>query len=399
MGQNKSPHDQTVPSKKAHLGLTSFGRRSEETGETTDQVTMGASNHQQGDFYHFVAELRLDSQRRHQYFRMSAEQMDHLLSYIGPEIYRQSTNYRAAIDPNQRLAVALRFLASGDSLLSLSFAYRLGLATVQNSVHMVFAAIAKIMLPEFLPKPTEDTWREISLDFWERWNFPNCLGAIDGKHVTIHATPRSGSLFFNYKKTFSVILMALVDAQYRFRVIQVGDYGRTSDGGIYARSALGRGMEQQTLQVPSDAPLPGAARLGNVPFVIVGDAAFPLKTYLMRPYAQQNLTKEKRIFNYRLSRARMVVESAFGILASRWRIFYRRINLHPDKVDNVVVAAAFSTIISSLHVTIREQPRRMQGVRNMAGNRASQDALDLRDVFCQYFNSPEGSVAWQERMY
>uniref|UniRef100_A0A8C6WH76 DDE Tnp4 domain-containing protein n=1 Tax=Neogobius melanostomus TaxID=47308 RepID=A0A8C6WH76_9GOBI len=336
---------------------------------------------------HLVAELRLDSQRHHQYFRMSAEQMDHLLSYIGPEIYRQSTNYRAAIEPKQRLAVALRFLASGDSLLSLSFAYRLGHATVQNSVHMVFAAIAKIMLPEFLPKPTEDTWREISLDFWERWNFPNCLG--------------SGSLFFNYKKTFSVVLMALVDAQYRFRVIQVGDYGRTSDGGIYARSALGRGMEQQTLQVPSDAPLPGAARLGNIPFVIVGDAAFPLKTYLTRPYAQQNLTKEKRIFNYRLSRARMVVESAFGILASRWRIFYRRINLHPDKVDNVVVAAC---ILHNYLLSPRdnqrlldEQPRRMQGVRNMAGNRASQDALDLRDVFCQYFNSPEGSVVeWKK---
>lgn len=64
--------------------------------------------HQQGDFHHLVAELRLDSQRHHQYFRMSAEQMDELLSFIGPEITRQSTNYRAAIEPKQRLAVALR---------------------------------------------------------------------------------------------------------------------------------------------------------------------------------------------------------------------------------------------------------------------------------------------------
>ena len=63
---------------------------------------------QQGDFYHLVAELRLDSQRHHQYFRMSAEEMDELLSLIGPDVARQSTNYRAAMEPKQRLAVALR---------------------------------------------------------------------------------------------------------------------------------------------------------------------------------------------------------------------------------------------------------------------------------------------------
>ena len=63
---------------------------------------------EQGDFHNLVAELRLDSQRHHQYFRMSAEQMDKLLSFIGPEVTRQTTNYRSAIEPKQRLAVALR---------------------------------------------------------------------------------------------------------------------------------------------------------------------------------------------------------------------------------------------------------------------------------------------------
>ncbi|KAJ4930648.1 hypothetical protein JOQ06_024957 [Pogonophryne albipinna] len=63
---------------------------------------------------------------------MSAEQMDELLSLLGPELTRQSTNYRAAIEPKQRLAVALRYLASGDSLISLAFSYRLGCTTVTN---------------------------------------------------------------------------------------------------------------------------------------------------------------------------------------------------------------------------------------------------------------------------
>ena len=60
----------------------------------------------QGVFYHLVAELRLDSQH-HQYFQMSAEQMDELLFLIGPELTRQSTNYIAAIKPKQRLVAEI----------------------------------------------------------------------------------------------------------------------------------------------------------------------------------------------------------------------------------------------------------------------------------------------------
>ncbi|XDV15962.1 hypothetical protein PO909_015873, partial [Leuciscus waleckii] len=343
---------------------------------------------QQGDFYHLVEELRLDSQRHHQYFRMSAEKMDELLSIIGPEITRQNTNYRSAIEPKQRLAVGLRYLASGDSLISLAFSYRLGHTTVMNSVHMVCAAIEKHMMQSFLPRPTADSWKEVAQRFWEKWNFPNCLGALDGKHIVIQAPPLSGSQYFNYKKTFSIVLLALVDADYRFRCIQVGDFGRTSDGGVYAGTAL-----------------PGAAHLGNVPHVMVGDAAFPLKPYLMRPYPGQNLIHRKSIFNYRLSRARMVVENAFGILASRWRIFHRRINLHPKNVDTLVVAACILhnfLLAPTENVQLLEEAselgRRMAPVRNMGGKRASREACAIMESFATFFNSPEGSVSWQDRM-
>ncbi|XP_033945025.2 uncharacterized protein [Pseudochaenichthys georgianus] len=360
---------------------------------------------QQGDFHHLVAELRLDSQRHHQYFRMSAEQMDELLSLLGPELTRQSTHFRAAIEPKQRLAVALRYLASGDSLVSLAFSYRLGCSTVREAVHLVCAAIEKMMMERFLPRPTEDTWKEVAQGFWEKWNFPNCLGAIDGKHIVIQAPPLSGSQYFNYKKTFSIVLLALVDADYRFRVIQVGDFGRTSDGGVYAGSDLGKGLEARTLHVPTSTSLPGAAHLGEMPFVMVGDAAFPLKPYLMRPYPGKNLTQQKRILNYRLSRARMVVENAFGILASRWRIFHHRINLHPKNVDKLVVAACilhnFLLAPSENQRLLDEeeqQGRHMAPVRNMGGNRASREACNVREAFCTFFNSPEGSVSWQDRM-
>lgn len=298
-----------------------------------------------------------------------------------------------------------RYLASGDSMISLAFSYRLGHTTVRNSFHMVCAAIENVMMGRFLPSPTEETWREVAKGFFEKWNFPNCLGAIDGKHVHIQAPPLSGSQYFNYKKTFSIVLLALVDADYRFRVVQVGDFGRTSDGGVYAGSDLGRGMVSRALHVPHAAPLLGAAHLGDVPFVMVGDAAFPLKPYLMRPYPGRNLNHNKRIFNYRLSRARMVVENAFGILASRWRIFHRRINLHPQNVDTVVVAAC---ILHNFLLAPNDNQRMLDEAEqlgrhmappgNIGGNRASREACNVREIFTSYFNSPEGSVSWQDRM-
>ncbi|KAK7938873.1 hypothetical protein WMY93_002199 [Mugilogobius chulae] len=360
---------------------------------------------QQGDFYHLVQELRLDSERHHKYFRMSAEQMDELLGMVGPDIRRQCTSYRAAIEPKQRLAVALRYLATGDSFATLSFGYRLGQTTVRNSVHMVCNAIEKNMMKKFLQPPNEEAWREIAEGFWSKWNFPNCLGALDGKHVEIEKPPHSGSQYFNYMKFFSIVLLALVDADYRFRIIHVGDYGRSSDGGVYAASALGIGMERGTLNVPPNAPLPDAADENALPYVIVADAAFPLKKYLMRPFPGPVNNYNKKIYNYRLSRARMVVENAFGILAARWRVLYTKINLHPENVDTVVIACCIlHNFLLSPSENVRlleeaeESGRRMRRVGNMVGHRTSNDAREVREKFCKFFNSPEGSVHWQDRM-
>ena len=82
------------------------------------------------------------------------------------------------------------------------------------------------MQPVVMPSHDEKMWIEIEKSFCNKWNFPNLIGAIDGKHVIIQAPPHSGSNFFCYKKTFSTVLLALVDANYRFIAIDVGAYGK-----------------------------------------------------------------------------------------------------------------------------------------------------------------------------
>ncbi|XP_070402872.1 uncharacterized protein [Nothobranchius furzeri] len=269
---------------------------------------------------------------------------------------------------------------------------------------MTCRAIEKRMKRSEFTLFSEEMWRDVASAFWKEWNFPNCIGAIDGKHITIAAPPHSGSVFFNYKKTFSIVLLALVDAHYRFIYVQVGDYGRASDGGVYSGSQLGIGMENKTLHVPADCPLPGAEQQLPLPYTMVGDAAFPLKTYLMRPFPGTRLPPWQKVFNYRLSRARMVVECAFGILAARWRVLYTRITMKPENADAVILAACI------LHNHLlnpadnkrfleeaQEQGEHLQDARNMGGNRGCRDAYNIREKFAAFFLSPEGSVSWQDR--
>ncbi len=93
-----------------------------------------------------------------------------------------------------------------------------------------------------------------------------------------------------------------------------------------------------TLHLPPDRPLPGADHRGPQPHVFVADEAFPLRKNLMRPFPRRTLTRERRVFNYRLSRARLVVENAFGILSSQWRIYRHLIEVQSDVVERCVKA-------------------------------------------------------------
>ena len=160
---------------------------------------------------------------------------------------------------------------------------------------------------------TEEEWKKIADAFASNWNFNNCIGAMDGKHIVIRPPPNSGSYYFNYKHTFSIVLLAIVDADYKFVYVDIGCNGRISDGGVFRNCNMYQMLEQKKLNVPEPTPLPGSTIM--CPYTLVADDAFPLKMYILKPYGQVGLTREKRIFNYRLRR---VVENAFGILANRF---------------------------------------------------------------------------------
>jgi hypothetical protein len=176
----------------------------------------------------------------------------------------------------------------------------------------------------------KEGWVTKAKEFETRWNFPHCVGALDGKHILIQAPDQCGSIFHNYKHNNSIVLLALVDANYRFVYIDVGCNGRVSDGGVFNRCTLSRALQENTINLPDAIPLYESSS-SPMPYVIVADAAFPLKDYIMKPYGgdRSRLSREQDIYNKRVSRARRVVENAFGILANRFRVFHTFINLPP----------------------------------------------------------------------
>lgn len=130
--------------------------------------------------------------------------------------------------------------------------------------------------------------------------------------------------------------MVLADANYKIIYMDVGNKGRISDGGVFSQCTLSQAFEKNSLNIPSATPL--QEHNESVPYVIVADDAFPLKPYIMKPFAQKNLSGPERIFNYRLSRARRVVENVFGIMSARFRILLKPINLDENKTKNIVIA-------------------------------------------------------------
>lgn len=171
-------------------------------------------------------------------------------------------------------------------------------------------------------------WENIAQRFEDLWNFPNCLGAIDGKHVVIQAPIKSGSDFINYKSHFSIVLMALVDADYNFTFVDMGCQGRISDGVVFNNCTLYKKIEEGSLNTSAPKPLP--ARTFKLPYVLLAD--FRLTENIMKPYSGYHHNDSvERVFNYQLSRARRIVENAFGIASSVFRVLRKPLLLEPEK--------------------------------------------------------------------
>ncbi|KAJ8974512.1 hypothetical protein NQ317_000314 [Molorchus minor] len=246
--------------------------------------------------------------------RMSEEDFFLLLDCIKPRIERQDTSHRKAISAEERLALTLRFLATADSFTSLQYLFKVSKQLISEIVPEVCQAIIECLSDYVQVPSTEEKWAHIAQQFENVWNFPKCVGAIDGKHIVLQAPIKSGSDYFIYKSHFSIVVMATADADYNFTVVDIGCQGRISDGGVFSNTILSIKMDKQALNLPQPSPLNG---------------------------------REKWL--PALSRARRIIENTFDILSSVFRVLRKPMLLEAEKAKLVVMA------IVSLHNFTKKQ--------------------------------------------
>ena len=372
-----------------------------------------------GQYATLMEELRIEDVKSFKNFLLVDPAMfQELLLRLEPRITKQDTFYRKALTPGLKLAITLRYLASGDNYHSLMYGFRVPHNTISLFIGEVCEAIISEFAEEVIACPTTPAeWKHIADRFSERWQFHHCIGALDGKHIAIMCPKNAGSTYYNYKHFHSIILMALVDGDYKFSWVDVGSSGSSGDAQVFNHSELKEHLEKGTLGLPQQDVLPGDDR--DVPYFIAGDDAFALRSWLMKPFSKRNLSDDERIFNYRLSRARRIVENAFGILAHRFQCLLTTLKQRPKTVTSIVLACI------CLHNLMRIRYPKQQNTevdqedqhhniipgawrldkpllqlqqQCVRGNRITRLSKMQRLYLCAYYNSDAGSVPWQMDM-
>ena len=279
--------------------------------------------------------LELDDPMAYRNFiRMPPELFQELEQRLGPEIQKDRTWMRDPQCPGLKLAVTLRHLASGDSYPTLQYAFRVARSTINRFVPEVCNTIIRAYQNEVMTCPTSP--KRSSPFFigggtshipWMPWMESTFQSDVHDEVAASTTTTRA---------SIRIVLLALVDGDCKFLWVDLGAAGSSFDAQIFKHSDLRHKIEDGTIGFPESESLVDDGPKVN--YFILGDDAFPLKLWLMKPYSRRGMDLNQRVFNYRLSRGRRVVENAFGILTSGFRIFQRTMQQDPPVVARVVMA-------------------------------------------------------------
>ena len=312
-----------------------------------------------------------------QNFRMSQQTFLYLCDELRSSIEKSNTVMRRAVPTEMRVALTLWFLATGADYRTIGHLFGVSKSTVCLVTKDVCFAIVKSLLPRYIRFPAGAVLREV-IDGFEGFEhdlgFPQCAGAVDGSHIPIISPHECPADYYNRKGWHSIILQGTVDHQGRFIDVYVGWPGRVHDARVFANSSLYQRGQSGNLLPDWKEEIAGK----EVPIVLLGDPAYPLLPWLMKAYPNNGrLTPEQKRYNYRLSKARVVVEHCYGRLKGRWRCLLKRLDVDVSDAPELIAACCVLHNICEIHGEAFNEEW-LEGVESRTSERGSTMAATLQ---------------------
>ena len=205
--------------------------------------------------------------------------------------------------------------------------------------------IVQVLLSKYLKFPENDELRRVIDGFQHKFRFPQCV-VVDGTHIPIVSPDEYPADYFNRKGWHSVLLQGTVNHLGMFIDIYIGWLGRVHDARVFANSGLYKKCHEGLLLPDWKESIENV----DIPLLLLGDPAYPLMPWLMKSHINNgNLSNEQKTFNYRLSRARVVVEHTYGRLKGRWCCLLKRLDVNINYVPVLLTACCVLHNICEVH--------------------------------------------------
>ena len=293
------------------------------------------------------------------FIRMSPCRFEHLLSLVGPKLMQKRTSiqdlmadadefssladrfFLERMSPAERLTLTLRYLATGEGQDSLSLSLGISETVIRDIVSDTCVNLWDVLSSGYVQPPRSDEdWIEISDQFYVLTGIVHCLGAVDAKQIMLESTnlptPGGGpSPYQNYDHFFNLLLISSCDAHYCFNLVDIGSHVADADD-VLDNSEMGTRFEAGKMNVPAPEELAGCS-MSKLPYFLVGDSAFPLKHWLMKPYPG-SISRSQKIFNCRIARAQRFIENSNGVLAARWRVYRAPLRASVEEAQKISLA-------------------------------------------------------------
>ncbi len=298
--------------------------------------------HRRTAIWYELVTILFNDEQWYQNFRVTRATFTFVLEEIREQISRRDTTMRKSIPAERRLALTLYYLASTAEYRTIAHLFGVSTSFVCMCIKDVCDAINE-RLSRVIKFPQGEELVQVINNYEKKWGMPMCAGAIDGTHIPILAPEESHLVYVNRKGYYSIIMQAVVDSNYIFRDVVIGWPGSVHDARVLSNSSIyQKGNNDQLFP---DIPAKEIHSASVSPFII-GDPAYPLLSWLMKPYpVSANSSPAERVFNYSLSRARMTVENTFGRWKGRFARFLKRVDLC---VTSIVPVTKASCILHNL---------------------------------------------------